>query len=34
MSGECLELLGTIWVMSSGVFLIVFCYAHIKLPKE
>ena len=34
MSGDYLELLGTMWVMSSVLFLIVFCYAHIKLYKE
>lgn len=34
MSGECLELLGTMWMMSAGAFLIVFCYTHIKLLKK
>ena len=34
MNGDWLELLGTMWVMSAVLFLIVFCYAHIKLLKK
>ena len=33
MSGECLELLGTMWMVASTLFLIAFFYTHIKLIK-
>jgi len=34
MEGDCLELLGTMWVLSSILFIGVFCYEHWKLYKK
>jgi len=34
MNEDCLELLGTMWLLSSALFILVFCYVHIKLYKE